>query len=208
MSAGPPQDGLSRAELAADPIEEFARWFRAAEAEPAIVFAEAVCLSTLGPAGTPEGRMVLLKHFDERGFVFYTNLDSAKGRALAAHPRAGMTFHWQPLGRQVRIRGPVEPVSSEEADAYFAGRPRESRIGAWASHQSRELGSRAALEAEVRGLEERFAGGAVPRPPHWSGFRIVPEAIEFWQEGAARLHDRFAYERDGAGGWTRRRLYP
>ncbi len=208
MSPAPPRRGLALADLADDPLEEFARWFAAAEAEPGIVFAEAVCLSTLGPEATPEGRMVLMKHFDARGFVFYTNLDSAKSRALAAHPRAGMTFYWEPLGSQVRIRGPVEPVSAAEADAYFASRPRESRIGAWASDQSRELENRAALEARVRELEARFADGDVPRPPNWSGFRIVPEAIEFWQEGHARLHDRFAYERDGVGGWTRRRLYP
>ena len=208
MSPAPPRPGLSLADLAPDPVEEFARWFAAAEAEPGIVFAEAVCLSTLGPHGTPEGRMVLMKHFDARGFVFYTNLDSHKGRALTEHPRAGMTFYWQPLGRQVRIRGPVEPVSSADADAYFASRPRESRIGAWASAQSRELESRAALERRVEALEARFAGGDVPRPPHWSGFRIVPEAIEFWQEGSARLHDRFIYEPDVTGGWTLRRLYP
>ncbi len=208
MSRDSRPSGLALADLASDPLEEFARWFAAAEAEPGIVFAEAVCLSTLGPGDTPEGRMVLLKHFDARGFVFYTNLDSHKGRALAAHPRAGMTFYWQPLRRQVRIRGPVEPVSPGEADAYFASRPRESRIGAWASDQSRGLENRAALERRAAELEVRFAGGDVPRPPNWSGFRIVPEAIEFWQEGSARLHDRFIYERDEAGGWARRRLYP
>ncbi|MDE2763833.1 MAG: pyridoxamine 5'-phosphate oxidase [Gemmatimonadota bacterium] len=199
---------LRRGDLAPDPVEQFARWFAEAEADPAIVFAEAVCLSTLGPGGTPEGRMVLLKHFDARGFVFYTNLESAKSHSLAEHPRAGMTFHWQPHGRQVRLRGPVEPVSEHAADAYFASRPRRSRIGAWASDQSRELESRAALEDRVKELEDRFAGGDVPRPPNWSGFRIVPDAIEFWQEGEARLHDRFLYAREGAGGWVRRRLHP
>ena len=199
---------LRRGDLSPDPVEQFARWFAEAAADPRIVFAEAVCLSTLGPGGTPEGRMVLLKHFDGRGFVFYTNLESSKSHSLAAHPRAGMTFHWQPPGRQIRIRGPVEPVSAAEADAYFASRPHGSRIGAWASEQSRELQSRAVLEDRVRELEQRFAGGEVPRPPHWSGFRIVPEAIEFWQEGAARLHDRFLYVRDGTGGWGLRRLYP
>ena len=199
---------MARRDLAHDPVEQFGRWFAEAEAEPRIVFAEAVCLSTLGPNGTPEGRMVLLKHFDERGFVFYTNLESSKGRWLAAHPRAGMTFYWQPLGRQVRIRGAVEPVSAEEADAYFATRPRQSRIGAWASDQSRDLEHRAVLEDRLHALEERFADGDVPRPPHWSGFRIVPEAIEFWQEGRFRLHDRFVYERDAARRWARRRLYP
>ncbi len=199
---------MKRSDLSPDPIEQFRRWFADAEAEPRIVFAEAVCLSTLGPAGTPEGRMVLLKHFDEHGFVFYTNLESAKARSLARHPRAGMTFHWQPLARQVRIRGVVKPVSADEADAYFATRPRESQLGAWASDQSRDLDSRAMLEDRLHAAQQRFAGGDVPRPPHWSGFRIVPEAIEFWQEGPSRLHDRFAYERNATGEWTRRRLYP
>ena len=208
MSTSPSPLGLSRRELSPDPFGQFERWFAAAEAERAIVFAEAVCLSTLGPGGTPEGRMVLLKGFDARGFVFYTNLGSAKAVSLARHPRAGMTFYWQPLGRQVRIRGAVEPVSSDEADAYFASRPRGSRIGAWASDQSRELESRAALEDRVRSLEQRFADGTVPRPPHWSGYRLVPDAVEFWQEGPSRLHDRFAYERDGGGAWKLRRLYP
>ena len=208
MSPNSPPPGLVRRELSPDPIVEFARWFAEAEAEDAIVFAEAVCLSTLGADATPEGRMVLMKGFDKRGFVFYTNLGSAKAASLASHPRAGMTFYWQPLGRQVRIRGAVEPVSSEEADAYFASRPRGSRIGAWASDQSTVLGSRAVLEERVRSLEERFAGRAIPRPPQWSGYRLVPDAVEFWQEGRSRLHDRLAYERDGDGGWTLRRLYP
>lgn len=199
---------MKRRDLSPDPIEQFGRWFADAQAEPRIVFAEAVCLATLGPGETPDGRMVLLKHCDERGFVFYTNLESAKGRSLATHPRAGMTFYWQPLGRQVRIRGPVEPVSAAEADAYFASRPRQSRIGAWASDQSRDLWSRAALEARVRQLEDRFADGEIPRPPNWSGYRIVPDAVEFWQEGAARLHDRFVYERGASGEWARKRLYP
>ena len=203
-----PDPSLTRGDLSPDPIEQFGRWFEDAAADPRIVFAEAVCLSTLGPGETPEARMVLLKDFDDRGFVFYTNFESEKARSIVAHPRAGMTFYWQLLARQVRIRGAVEEVSPDEADAYFASRPRESRIGAWASDQSRELESRAALEARVAALEERYAGREVPRPPHWSGFRIVPEAIEFWQEGQARLHDRFAYERDDAGRWIRRRLYP
>ncbi len=198
---------LRRADLSPDPIEQFRLWFAEAEADDRIVFAEAVCLSTLGPDATPEGRMVLLKGFDHRGFVFYTNLQSAKGRSLAAHPRAGMTFHWQPRGRQVRIRGAVEPVTAAEADAYFASRPRASRIGAWGSDQSRELDCRATLEERVHAAGEQFRGREVPRPPHWSGLRIVPEGIEFWQEGPSRLHDRFLYEREGEG-WRRRRLYP
>lgn len=199
---------LKRDDLSPGPIEQFGRWFTEAEADPRIVFAEAVCLSTLGPGGTPEGRMVLLKHFDERGFVFYTNLESAKSHALGAHPRAGLTFYWQPLGRQIRVRGSVEAVSAAEADAYFASRPRGSRLGAWASDQSRVLGSRAALEARLAAVAARYADRGVPRPPHWSGYRVVPEAVEFWQEGAARLHDRFEYRRGGAGEWEVRRLYP
>ena len=199
---------LQRGDLSPDPVEQFGRWFAEAEADPRIVFAEAVCLSTLGPGDTPEGRMVLLKHFDAHGFVFYTNLESTKSRSLAAHPRAGMTFYWQPLGRQVRVRGAVEAASAAEADAYFASRPRGSQLGAWASDQSRVLESRAALEARLAALEARYAGGEVPRPPHWSGFRIVPDAIELWQEGEARLHDRFLYRSVGAGKWEMRRLYP
>lgn len=199
---------LGRGDLSPDPVEQFGRWFAEAEADSRIVFAEAVCLSTLGPGDTPEGRMVLLKDFDERGFVFYTNLESAKSRSLDGHARAGMTFYWQPLGRQVRVRGAVEVVSAAEADAYFASRPRGSRLGAWASDQSRVLDSRAALEDRLAAVEARFAGGEVPRPPYWSGYRIVPDAIEFWQEGASRLHDRFEYRRGGAGRWEMRRLYP
>ncbi len=199
---------LKRDDLSPDPVEQFGRWFAEAEADPRIVFAEAVCLSTLGPGDTPEGRMVLLKHFDERGFVFYTNLESAKSHALNAHPRAGMTFYWQPLGRQVRVRGEVETVSAAEADDYFASRPRGSRLGAWASDQSRVLDSRAALEARLAAVEACHAGGEVPRPPHWSGYRIVPDTIEFWQEGLSRLHDRFEYRRGEAGDWEVWRLYP
>ena len=199
---------LGRGDLSPDPVEQFGRWFAEAETDSRIVFAEAVCLSTLGPGDTPEGRMVLLKHFDARGFVFYTNLESAKSRSLEGHARAGMTFYWQPLGRQVRIRGAVEAVSAAEADAYFACRPRGSRLGAWASDQSRVLDSRAALEARLAAVEARYADREVPRPPHWSGYRIVPDAIEFWQEGASRLHDRFEYRRSGEGGWEVRRLYP
>lgn len=204
---------LSAAELSDDPVEQFRRWFAEAQADTGVVLAEAACLSTLGPNRTPEGRMVLVRHFDARGFVFYTNLKSNKARALDRHARAGLTFHWQPpsgQGRQVRVRGPVSPVSAEEADAYYAGRPLGSRIGAWASRQSRPIGSRRALEAAVAAREQEFGDGPVPRPPHWSGFRVRPEAMEFWQEGPHRLHDRFAYERrpEGGPGWVRRRLSP
>lgn len=203
---------LSADDLLPDPVEQFRRWFDQAVEDPGVALAEAACLSTLGPDRTPEGRMVLMKGCDARGFVFYTNLGSKKASALRRHARAGLTFHWQPpagRGRQVRLRGPVEPVSAAEADAYFASRPRGSRIGAWASEQSREIKSRRALEAQVRECERRFAEGPVPRPSHWSGFRIVPDAVEFWQEGPFRLHDRFVYERgSGSDGWARRRLSP
>ncbi len=198
---------LRAADLSPDPVEQFERWFAEAKADARIAWAEAACLSTLGPGGTPEGRMVLMKGFGSAGFVFYTNAESRKGRSLSAHPRAGMTFYWEPLGRQVRVRGPVESVRSADADAYFASRSRESQVGAWASDQSAELSSRADLARRVREAGARFSGAPVPRPPHWSGFRIVPNAIEFWQEGAARLHDRFEYARSG-GTWTRARLHP
>ncbi len=200
--------GLRRKDLSPDPIRQFGVWFRKATESPAVEFPETACLATLGPDRTPEARMVLMKDFGRRGFVFFTNLGSGKARAIDAHPRAGMTFHWQPLGRQVRVRGSVRPVSADEADRYFATRPRESRIGAWASLQSRELASRDELEARVRDARARFSGRDVPRPDHWSGFRIAPDAIEFWQEGASRLHDRFLYLPSGEGGWVRRRLYP
>ena len=194
--------------MLANPFDQFDAWFREAQSHPEIAFAETACLSTLGPDQTPEGRMVLLKGVDSGGFVFYTNLGSAKAEALRAHPKAGMTFHWIPMGRQVRVRGLVESVTAEEADAYFATRPRGSQIGAWASDQSRELESRDTLEARVEEAHLRFQGSDVPRPPHWSGFRILPVAVEFWQEGAFRLHDRFSF-RKGPDGWEGpKRLFP
>jgi pyridoxamine 5'-phosphate oxidase len=164
-------------------------------------------LATVDPDGRPSARYVLLKAFDARGFVFYTNLESRKARALAANPFAALCFYWAPIGKQVRIEGAVEPVTAAESDAYFATRPRESRIGAWASAQSAALESRSALERRVADAEARFAGGDVPRPPFWAGCRIVPHAIEFWTRDPARLHVRERYERD-AGGWTRTLLFP
>jgi len=199
---------LDRVDLRSDPIDQFRAWFEEAQAHPDILLPETACLSTLGPDRTPEGRMVLVKGFDVRGFSFFTNLQSHKARSLEEHPRAGLTFHWIPVGRQVRLRGPVEAVAEAEADAYFRTRPRGSQIGAWASDQSRELASREELEDRVREVEERFAGSEVPRPPHWSGFRIAPETVEFWQEGAFRLHDRFVFRRDGTRWQGPVRLYP
>ena len=169
----------------------------------------AMTLATLGDDGRVAARTVLLKAFDERGFVFYTNLDSDKGRQLRAHPRAALCFHWKKLrdGVQVRVEGRVETVADAEADAYFASRPRESQLGAWASLQSEPLPDRETFEARYAEVEARYAGTQVPRPPHWSGYRVVPDAIEFWYGVPYRLHDRHAYRRvDGT--WTRGLLYP
>jgi pyridoxamine 5'-phosphate oxidase len=168
---------------------------------------EAVTLATAAPDGTPSARMVLLRGNDGRGFVFFTNYDSRKGDELFANPRAALCFHWKSIQRQVRIEGRAEPVSAAEGDAYFATRARESQLAAWVSDQSRELESRAVLEARFKETERRFAGGPVPRPPRWSGFRIVPDRFEFWEGRPHRLHDRIFYVRDGEG-WRTGRLYP
>jgi pyridoxamine 5'-phosphate oxidase len=191
----------------AEPFALFAEWLTAATAsEPNDP--NAMALATVDATGMPDLRMVLLKGFDQDGFVFYTNLSSEKGRQLTAAPKAAICFHWKSLRRQVRVRGPVEPVPPAEADAYFQTRPRLSRIGAWASEQSRPLESRFALEKAVALYTARFAAGEIPRPPHWSGFRLVPQAIEFWRDGAFRLHDRARFTRREGGGWTRTRLFP
>lgn len=193
-------------DAASDPFSLFAAWFAQAQAsEPSDP--NAMALATVDEDGMPDARIVLMKGFDAQGFVFYTNLDSRKGRQLRRNPRAALLFHWKSLKRQVRVRGPVEAVSDAEADAYFESRPRLSRIGAWASRQSEPLENRFALEAAVAACTARFGIGPVPRPPHWSGFRLRPVAMEFWREGAFRLHDRVAFRRD-AGEWTRQRLYP
>ena len=193
--------------LVDDPFALFGVWQdEAAETEPNDPTAMAV--STVDPSGLPDIRMVLLKAWDARGFVFYTNFESAKGRELEAHPKAAALFHWKSRRRQVRIRGPVEVVTSAEADAYFASRPRGSRVGAWASAQSRPLESRTVLEGQVAEVEARYPD-KVPRPPRWGGFRIMPLEIEFWLDGAHRLHDRFLFARETLGeAWTKTRLYP
>jgi pyridoxamine 5'-phosphate oxidase len=187
-----------------DPVAMFSALFEAAAracAEP-----DAMVLSTVEADGRPSARYVLLKGVDGRGFVFYTNLESRKARALDANPHAALTFYW-PAATQVRIEGDVARVSDAEADAYFASRPRESQIGAWASKQSAPLASRAALDARVREIADRFNGVPVPRPPFWSGYRVIPRSIEFWTRDAARLHERVYFERrDGA--WARTLLYP
>lgn len=191
-----------------DPFVLFECWLEEAGATE-VNDPNAMALATVDADGMPDVRTVLLKEASPDGFVFYTNLGSAKGRELARHPKAALLFHWKSRRRQVRVRGTIAQVSDAEADAYFATRPRGSQIGAWASRQSETLESRAALEAAVAEVERRFHNQDVARPPHWSGFRLAPISIEFWQDGAFRLHDRILYQREGPEApWTTRRLYP
>ena len=189
-----------------DPFDWFTLWLDRARASDEME-PTAMSLATVGPAGTPTVRIVLLKDYDRKGFVFYTNLESEKGRHLLAGSAAGLNFLWKTLGWQVRIDGSVEQVSDDEADAYFASRPRGSQIGAWASDQSRPLLDRDTLMVRLKEVEDRFAGQPVPRPPHWSGFRVIPARFEFWESGESRLHDRWRFERHGPG-WKRERLFP
>lgn len=190
------------------PFVQFGEWLAEAEkSEPNDP--SAVALATVDEDGLPNVRMVLMRGYDENGFVFYTNFESAKGREILSARKAAMVFHWKSLRRQVRLRGPVETVSDEEADAYFQSRPRGSRIGAWASQQSRPLESRMALEKAVAVNTAKYGIGDIPRPPYWSGFRIRPVEIEFWRDGAFRLHDREVFRRtEPAGPWSVQRLYP
>lgn len=194
-------------ELPADPFSAFAIWLAEAE-RTEVNDANAMALATVDADGLPDVRTVLLKGLDPRGFVFYTNFESRKGQELSEQPKAALCFHWKSLHRQVRARGPVEKVSDAEADAYYATRPRVSRLGAWASQQSRPLDSRQTLEERVAEMEARFPDDAIPRPPYWSGFRIVPSEFEFWQDGAFRLHDRYRLVRGEGDGWVPTRLYP
>jgi pyridoxamine 5'-phosphate oxidase len=198
--------GLPDAAADQDPLVLFRRWFEAAR-QSGLLLPEAMCLATATPDGRPSARMMLLKGADERGFVFFTNYDSRKGDELAVNARAALVLHWAILERQVRVEGVVQRLSSDESYAYFRTRPRGSRIGAWASDQSRPLATRAELETRVRETAQRFSGGDVPLPPFWGGFRLIPDHIEFWQGRMDRLHDRLAFERTNDG-WTARRLYP
>ncbi|MGH7510577.1 MAG: pyridoxamine 5'-phosphate oxidase [Gemmatimonadales bacterium] len=197
---------LDEAHVSPDPVVQFHRWFtQAREAE--IPEPNAMALATATPAGAPSVRMVLLKGYDERGFVFFTDFRSRKGVELETNPRAALVFYWGELERQVRIAGAVEQTPARESEAYFQTRPLGSRLGAWVSHQSRVIPSRALLESGLREVEERFPSGEVPLPPHWGGYRLQPEEVEFWQGRENRLHDRIRYLREEAG-WKVERLSP
>jgi pyridoxamine 5'-phosphate oxidase len=199
-------DTLSEKSVAADPIAQFAKWYKLAR-ETIKPLPDAVALATATSAGHPSVRMVLLKGFDGHGFVFYTNYRSRKGRELARNARASLLFHWGTLQRQVRIDGRVVKVSARESDDYFATRPRGSQLSAWASAQSTKLAGRTALEQRFAAIARRYPG-AVPRPPHWGGYRLAPDAIEFWQGRDDRLHDRILYRRSPRGRWAVDRLAP
>lgn len=192
------------------PFEQFARWFAEAKAkEPSLP--EAMNVATATPDGVPSSRLVLLKDYDRRGFVFYTNIESRKGDEIAANPHVALCFHWKSVLRQVRIEGKAELVSDAEADAYFASRPRGAQVGAWASAQSRPYGERAELERLDREAEARFAGQSVPRPAYWTGYRVVPAYFEFWEDRPYRLHDRLVYRRESRSEnatWRTERLFP
>ncbi len=189
------------------PFDLFTKWYAEAEACEGIDDHTAMTLATADASGAPDARQVLLKDHDEGGFVFYTNLTSPKAGQLAENPRAALCFYWMPLEKQVRIRGAIVPATEAEADAYFASRPRQSQIGAWASKQSQPLEGRMILERRIIQFAAKYALGAVPRPPFWAGFRLIPDTIEFWLKMPYRLHDRVVYTR-GADGWEHRRLYP
>lgn len=199
-------NGLDKSDVLANPITQFQQWFDAA-LTAGVHEPNAMHLATLGPGGQPSGRIVLVKGVDERGFSFYTNYESQKGTELISHPKASLTFFWPELERQIRLEGVVEQVSSDESDAYFNSRPRGSQIGAWVSHQSDVIVDRDVLTNRQHELETAFADQPVPRPPHWGGFRLLPNIIEFWQGRPSRLHDRIRYRKDSEA-WVIERLAP
>jgi len=198
--------GLHESELASDPFTQFGKWFDEAH-KLDLAYPNAMALATSTPDGKPSVRMVLMKEYDERGFTFFTNYDSRKGHELAANARASLLFYWEPVERQIRIEGRIEKVTEEESFAYFKTRPRGSRIGAWASAQSRSIANREELEATVKQYETKYPGEEIPLPPYWGGFRCVPDYIEFWQGRVNRLHDRLCYVR-GEKNWDIIRLAP
>ena len=201
-------EGLHRAEMHPKPLEQFATWFSTA-VNSGIAEANAITLATATPEGKPSARVVLLKAFDERGFVFFTNYESSKGQELEANPYASFALYWPILQRQVRVSGRVERTSREESEQYFNTRPRGSQLGAWVSHQSEVIDARRILDARMAEMTQRFAGkNIIDLPPHWGGYRIIPDAIEFWQGRANRLHDRFRYTRQPDGSWLLERLAP
>lgn len=202
-------EGLSETELAATPLEQFARWFKQAATEGGLFEPNAMVVSTADAEGRPSSRTVLLKHFDEQGFVFYTNYDSRKARDLAANPYVSLLFPWHPMARQVVVTGVARRTGRDETVAYFRSRPHGSQLGAWASAQSSVVGSRDDLDAAYAELAARYPEGEqVPVPPHWGGFRVVPQAVEFWQGRENRLHDRLRYVAQSDGGWQVERLSP
>ncbi|HXG12558.1 MAG TPA: pyridoxamine 5'-phosphate oxidase [Gemmataceae bacterium] len=207
LSKAPVPRSLHEADMDPDPLRHFRVWLDQARAF-GLPQPDAMTLATATPDGRPAARVVLLRGFDERGFVFFTNYESRKGQELAANPRACLVFYWAELERQVRIEGHVERVTPRESDEYFATRPRDSRLSAWASPQSQVIPSREVLERRMAELQAAYEGSDVPRPPHWGGYRVVPTSIEFWQGRASRLHDRLRYVRLDAGGWLLQRLAP
>ena len=207
MTGPSPDEPLDERDLDPDPLVQTARWLEDARTA-GIALPEATTLATADAEGRLSARSVLLRGLDARGFVFFTNRESRKGRELAENPRAALVFLWKDLERQICVTGDVEPTSLEESQAYFRARPREARLGAWASMQSRPVGSRDELDAAYREIDRRFPGDDVPLPPFWGGYRLVPDAIEFWKGRLHRLHDRFRYERRTDGGWDRTRLWP